>query len=103
MKQKLLIDAIEKNNIEWSTHALQRMLQRGISRAAVKNCICEGELIENYPDDTPFPSALFFGKWQNQPLHTVIAYDASDHKVFLITAYRPDEKHFQADFKTRKK
>jgi hypothetical protein len=51
------------------------MLEQGISRAAVKNIISTGELIEDYPYDTPFPSGLFFGIWQNQPLHVVISYD----------------------------
>jgi len=53
------------------------MLEKGISRASVKHIICTGEMIENYPDDKPFPSGLFYGIWQNQPLHAVIAYDLS--------------------------
>ena len=72
-------------------------------RAAVKHVICTGELIESYPDDTPLPSGLFFGIWQKQSLHTVVAYDHNKQMVFLITAYRPDKKHFKADFKTSRK
>jgi len=37
------------------------MLEKGISRASVKHIICTGEMIENYPDDKPFPSGLFYG------------------------------------------
>jgi hypothetical protein len=75
MYQDQLVDIIKQGGIEWSAHALRRMLEQRISRAAVKNIICTGELIEDYPDDTPFPSGLFFGIWQNQPLHVVISYD----------------------------
>lgn len=44
-----------------------------------------------------------FGMWKTQPLHVVVAYDRLNQKVFLITAYLPDEKHFEGDFKTRRK
>jgi hypothetical protein len=103
MYQDQLVDIIKQGGIEWSAHALRRMLEQGISRAAVKHIICIGELIEDYPDDSPFPSGLFFGIWQNQPLHVVIAYDRPNQNVFLITAYLPDEEHFEADLKTRRK
>ncbi len=103
MNQDQLVDVIQQGRIEWSAHALRRMLEQRISRAAVKHIICRGEVIENYPDDTPFPSGLFFGIWQNKPVHVVIAYDSANQKVFLITAYWPDEEHFEADFKTRRK
>jgi hypothetical protein len=103
MYQDQLVDISKQGGIEWSAHALRRMLEQGISRATVKNIICTGELIEDFPDDTPFPSGLFFGIWQNQPLHVVIAYDRPNQNVFLITAYLPDEEHFEVDFKTRRK
>ena len=54
-------DIIHKNRIEWSAHALSRMLEKGISRASVKYIITNGEMMENYPDDKPFPSGLFHG------------------------------------------
>jgi len=68
------------------------MLEKGISRGSVKHIICTGEMIENYPDDKPFPSGLLYGIWQNQPLHAVIASDLTEQKIFLITAYWPDEE-----------
>ena len=92
-----------KKKIEWSAHALERMLEKGISRATVKYIISNGKMIENYPDDKPFPSGLFYGKWKDKPLHVVIAYDTIEQKIFVITAYWPDEEHFEEDFKTRRK
>jgi len=96
------VSAIQEERIEWSVHSFRKMLQRGISREAVKRIVCAGEIIENYPDDKPFPSALFFGMWQNQPLHAVVAYDVSARKIFVVTVYRPDEEHFESDFRVRR-
>jgi len=36
-------------------------------------------------------------------LHVVIAYDAASQKIYVITAYWPDEEHFESGFKTRRK
>ena len=41
------------------------MLERGISRSEVFEALLSGEEIENYPNDTPFPSALFLG-WEGR-------------------------------------
>jgi hypothetical protein len=80
------------------------MLEKGISRASVKYIIINGEMIENYPDDKPFPSGFFLwtvGRYVI--LHVVISYDAASQKIFVITAYWPDEEHFESDFRTRRK
>ena len=94
--------AVEKGNIEWQRHALERMMERGISRDVVKDVLSSGEMIEEYPDDKPYPSALFLGWFQEQPFHIVTAYDAKSEHCFIITAYKPDLEHFEADFKTRR-
>lgn len=61
------------------------------------------ECIEDYPDDFPFPSALFLGWQGSQPVHVVAALNESLPKVFVITAYEPDLEHFEPDYKTRRK
>ena len=50
-----------ESKILWTQHCLQRMQERDISRADVKNGIATGEIIEDYPDDFPNPSCLIFG------------------------------------------
>lgn len=99
----LVKQAATRGKIEWSAHALRRMMEREISRTFVLHVINYGEIIELYSDDKPFPSMLFWGLWKNEPLHVVAAYDPSLQKIFVVTAYRPDKKHFEADFKKRKK
>jgi Domain of unknown function (DUF4258) len=100
--EKLKI-AIEGNNIEWRKHVFQRMLERNIDRADVKRVIIEGEIIENYEDDKPFPSALFFKVINNKPLHAVAAFDEKENKAYIITSYEPSLEIFENDYKTRKK
>ena len=95
--------AIENNNIEWQRHALERMLERGISREIVKKVLLSGELIEDYPDYKPYPSALFLGWTKGEPIHVVAAFDSESGYCFIITAYKPDLEHFEPDFKTRRR
>jgi hypothetical protein len=76
MDKDRLREAIQNGMIEWQTHALERMMKRGISREIVKQVLLEGEIIEDYPDDKPFPTALFLGWFQRNPLHVVTALDS---------------------------
>ena len=45
-------------------HAVKRIFERGISRNCVSELIRTSEIIESYPDDTPFPSCLIMGRCQ---------------------------------------
>ncbi len=102
MNRDRLIESIQNGNIEWQTHALERMLKRGISREIVKQVLLGGEMIEDYPDDKPFPSALFLGWFQGEPFHVVSALDSLNGYCFVITVYRPDLDNFEPDYKTRR-
>ena len=51
----------KKDAIIISLHAQERLRQRGIKQKDIKNCVMTGEIIEQYPDDFPFPSCLIFG------------------------------------------
>jgi len=95
--------AVKKGYIEWQRHALERMMERGISREMVKEVLLHGEVIEDYPDDKPYPSALLLGRVKKQPLHVVAAFDSLTGWCFVITAYKPDLEHFESDYKTRRK
>lgn len=84
----------------WRKHALERMLQRSISRSEVIQCALYGEIIESYPEDYPYPSNLVLNI-TSEPLHIVMALDGEE--CYVITAYRPNENEFENDLKTRKK
>ena len=48
-------------NIRITLHAAKRLEQRGIFLSDVIACIMNGEIIEQYPDDYPYPSCLILG------------------------------------------
>ncbi len=95
--------AVRDGRIEWERHALERMARRAIRRADVQRILSGGELIEEYPDDRPFPSALFLGWIKSRPLHVVAAFNSHDGTAFIITAYEPDLEYFESNFRTRRK
>ena len=82
-------------------HAIERMFQRDISEKHVEEVIENGEIIESYVDDTPYPSFLTLGCVDGITLHVVYAKD-EEGNVIVITAYRPNLTKWQEDLKTRK-
>ncbi|MBI4551036.1 MAG: DUF4258 domain-containing protein [Candidatus Latescibacteria bacterium] len=74
-----------------------------ITDQEVYETICTGEVIEIYPDDTPYPSVLIFGMTtSNRPLHAVCAYDSQDGRAVIVTVYQPDPDLWE-DYRRRKK
>jgi hypothetical protein len=94
---------LSDDRFEWRKHVLQRLAERGICQASVVEILLSGERIEDYPGDTPYPSALFFGWAAGKPLHAVAALDETNEWAYVITVYEPDLEHFEADYKTRRK
>ena len=94
---------LSAGRFEWRKHVLQRLTQRGIRQASVVEVLSRGERIEDYPDDRPYPSALFFGWAEGKPLHAVAALDETNEWAYVITVYDPDLEHFEADYKTKRK
>ena len=52
---------------------MRRMFERSIGVSDVMQAIEAGETIEDYPDDTPYPSRLVLARIAGQPLHIVVA------------------------------
>ena len=81
-------------------HAVERFKQRGIFIRDVKAAIFSGVIIEQYPEDFPFPSCLVCGTTtRDLVLHVVISDEGSSSRI--ITAYYPDSDRWSGDFKTR--
>lgn len=83
-------------------HAWQRMESRGISVADVLQVLASGEQIEQYPDDTPFPSALMLARVRERPLHVVAARDAANDATYVVTVYEPDPNEWDPELKRRR-
>ncbi len=104
MEIKDKIDLLIKNGkVEWKKHALQRIFEREITRDEVKQAILNGKIIEDYSDDYPFPSVLIAYIDKSKQLHVLVAYDEITQICYIITAYTPDERHFEVDLITRRK
>lgn len=94
--------------IEYKAHCQKRMLERGISRNEIINCILHGEIIEDYPLDenntseSSFPSCLIL--WiditEDNVLHVVIGYNG--RKIIIISAYHPQKELWSDDYKKRR-
>jgi Domain of unknown function (DUF4258) len=86
----------------FSRHAFERMFQRGIAPDAVAQVVASGEIIADYPDDQPFPSALLLGFLADQPVHAVVAHDPATDHCYVVTIYRPDPEIWDEAFKKRR-
>ena len=99
MDIKLIKSSIKADNYEVSLHALERAIERDIWKEDIENAIIQGEIIEEYQDDKPYPSCLIYGKdMKGKPLHVVCAFSPI---IRIITLYRPDEEKW-IDYKRRK-
>lgn len=88
-------------NIEITQHGLFRLNERGITINDVIVAIHNGNIIEQYPDDYPFPSCLILGlSLSNLFIHAVCGI--GNEKLWLITAYFPTLDKWDERYKTRK-
>ena len=83
-------------------HALVRMAQRGISEQEVRRALDDGEVIEEYPNDYPFPSRLVLGRCGDRPIHIVVAENHEEYTLIVITVYVPEPAKWQAGFRKRR-
>jgi len=83
-------------------HAIQRMFQRRITDEDVRDVLRTGEVIESYPDDTPYPSRLVLGFRGPRPIHVVAADDLQAGQTIVISAYEPDPARWDEAFRRRK-
>ncbi len=90
------------SSLRFSRHAMERMFHRQILPEAVAHVIEAGEIIKDYPDDIPYPSALVLGYWESEPIHVVVAQEVNSRRCYIVTAYRPDSKTWGNDYKTRR-
>ena len=77
------------------------MFERGISIEDVRLVLYTGEVIEDYPDDFPYPSRLMLGWSGKRAVHVVAAHNADDDETIIITAYDPDPARWTPDLRRR--
>lgn len=90
------------NRLIFRVHAIQRMFQRHIDEKDIRHVLETGETIEEYSDDTPYPSRLILGFAKTRPLHIVVADNKMAQETIVITAYEPDIQSWELGFKRRR-
>ena len=90
-------------SIKYRVHALKRMFERNINDSDVSTVLEHGEVINEYPDDTPYTSKLFKGVVSGRILHIVIAENESDKEIIVITVYEPDPNLWDSEFRRKLK
>ena len=87
--------------IKWTAHVLARLQERGIEPSDISSCIAAGRIIEQNPEDYPYPSCLVLGATvAGKVLHTVVGIGGG--YIWLITAYYPSPLKWNEDFSVRK-
>ncbi len=92
-------DFAKKERIEFTHHARAQMYARKINSADVKQCLLDGEIIEEYRDDKPYPSFLLYAELDQKYIHVVCA--VAEEQLFIITTYYPDENLWEAHKKRK--
>lgn len=80
---------------------MKRFSERKIKYRDIISVINTGEIIEQYPNDYPYPSCLILGLDINEKyMHIVCGTDGE--YLWIITAYYPSLDKWETDLKTRK-
>ena len=90
------------DRLVFRVHAIQRMFERRLTPEDVQQVLKTGEVIEDYPNDVPYPSRLVLGWRGSRPIHVVAADNDKDRETIVITSYEPDPDRWGLDFKRRK-
>jgi hypothetical protein len=102
----IIKDCFHRNAVLYTGHARREMQREefgAISEQEVFEAVLSGEMIEDYPDDTPYQSALIFGTTDaHRPVHLVCAYAQEEQQVIVIPVYHPDPQRWD-DYRRRKK
>jgi hypothetical protein len=86
-----IISAIQEKRIRITDHADEEAQADTLTFDEIFFSVLQGEIIEDYPTDKPYPSCLIYGdSFQGKPIHSVWAYNAKTKWAVLITVYRPD-------------
>ena len=94
---------MDNQKIVFSGHAIRRMFERKLTRNEVSQAIVSGKIIEEYPDDTPYPSRLVLGWTSGKPIHAVVAENIEKHECIVVTAYIPNPEQWSDNFGKRRK
>ena len=94
---------IKRRKIHWTYHVNMRLTGRSINRVTILNSVDTYEIIEEYPEDKYLPSYLIRAEHEEEVIHVLIATDAENDNIRIVTAYKPTLDKWEEDLKTRRK
>lgn len=101
LKIDILKQMVKEHKIIWTNHVVIRLIQRNITQEDIENAILNGEIIEEYENDYPYPSCLVYGvNLKDKVLHIVCGLN--EESLWIVTAYYPDNIKWEDDLKRRK-
>lgn len=86
----------------FTRHARKRILERGIRTDEIRGATDASTVVEEYPDDKPYPSRLVLGWARGRPLHLVLAGPTVEGDTILVTLYEPDPERWEPGFVRRR-
>ncbi len=101
-----ILDLIKESaakRILFLSHAVRQMLKpdRMITTKDIRRVIANGEVIEDYPEDTRGHSCLILGIITDRSIHVVCS--PKEEYLTIITAYVPNKQDWEDNYKKRKK
>ncbi|MCK5132112.1 MAG: DUF4258 domain-containing protein [Candidatus Sabulitectum sp.] len=91
MKLSEIVEAIRKSLVKITDHADEEAVDDSLMYDEIYYSVIHGEIIDDYPDDKPYPSCLILGRnFSGEPIHSVWGYNQENQWAVLITVYRPD-------------
>jgi hypothetical protein len=83
-------------------HAIGRMFERDIAYGELFEALENAEVIEEYPNDHPYPSCLILGFTRlKKPIHVVFSLNRKEGVVVVITVYNPEKGKWTDDYRRR--
>jgi len=102
MQIENIIESVKEKRIRITDHSDEECESDNLTFEEVYFSVFNGEIIEDYPDDKPYPSCLIYGHtFSEDPVHSVWAFNDENQWAVLITVYRPDPERW-IDFQTRR-
>ncbi len=103
-KQEFIRVRASELNVRWSTHAVGELTPEGLSVFEVELALQQAQVIEDYPHSHRYlPDCLvLILDRDNGPVHAVVAINQAHNYILVVTVYRPNEKEWQDDWRTRR-
>ena len=91
--------AQEKIDLRFTDHAITEGRKDGLTAEDMEDTIIQGNLIENYGTRALL---LHYTAEDRLPCHVVLEYDSAFREATIVTAYIPDTKEWEPNWKKRK-